>query len=188
MPIAFPSYLNQLDRITAPDYLPNEQDVLRSRVKTTGIIETKFSVKDLNFRWVHVPWGAWQVPAKGHRYASWPSVSPGWVTPASPHFLSIPILLPTAPIAATSLGYTPRAYGSYVGRTFENSCFFSQDVWCGWAEIREKEVDPLLWGCHLHHLLCSPQCLRYGAGGRRRSGEWPLHQAALIARSPQPIH
>lgn len=47
-----PSYLNQLDRITAPNYLPNEQDVLRSRVKTTGIIETKFSVKDLNFRWV----------------------------------------------------------------------------------------------------------------------------------------
>ncbi|XP_009874366.1 PREDICTED: guanine nucleotide-binding protein G(t) subunit alpha-2-like, partial [Apaloderma vittatum] len=44
-------YLNQLDRITAPGYLPNEQDVLRSRVKTTGIIETKFSVKDLNFRW-----------------------------------------------------------------------------------------------------------------------------------------
>uniref|UniRef100_A0A8D0G6C1 G protein subunit alpha transducin 2 n=1 Tax=Sphenodon punctatus TaxID=8508 RepID=A0A8D0G6C1_SPHPU len=43
-------YLNQLDRITAPDYLPNEQDVLRSRVKTTGIIETKFGVKDLNFR------------------------------------------------------------------------------------------------------------------------------------------
>ncbi|KAM6295181.1 guanine nucleotide-binding protein G(t) subunit alpha-2 [Aegotheles albertisi] len=43
-------YLNQLDRITAPNYLPNEQDVLRSRVKTTGIIETKFSVKDLNFR------------------------------------------------------------------------------------------------------------------------------------------
>uniref|UniRef100_F6RY09 G protein subunit alpha transducin 2 n=1 Tax=Ornithorhynchus anatinus TaxID=9258 RepID=F6RY09_ORNAN len=43
-------YLNQLDRITAPEYLPNEQDVLRSRVKTTGIIETKFSVKDLNFR------------------------------------------------------------------------------------------------------------------------------------------
>ncbi|KAM5256251.1 guanine nucleotide-binding protein G(t) subunit alpha-2 [Ctenodactylus gundi] len=43
-------YLNQLDRITDPNYLPNEQDVLRSRVKTTGIIETKFSVKDLNFR------------------------------------------------------------------------------------------------------------------------------------------
>lgn len=52
VPSCPPSYLNQLDRITAPDYLPNEQDVLRSRVKTTGIIETKFSVKDLNFRCV----------------------------------------------------------------------------------------------------------------------------------------
>lgn len=43
-------YLNDLDRITTPNYLPTEQDVLRSRVKTTGIIETRFSVKDLNFR------------------------------------------------------------------------------------------------------------------------------------------
>ncbi|XP_059112455.1 guanine nucleotide-binding protein G(t) subunit alpha-3 [Peromyscus eremicus] len=43
-------YLNDLDRITAPGYVPNEQDVLHSRVKTTGIIETQFSFKDLNFR------------------------------------------------------------------------------------------------------------------------------------------
>ncbi|XP_072279693.1 guanine nucleotide-binding protein G(t) subunit alpha-2 [Pyxicephalus adspersus] len=43
-------YLNQLDRITASNYIPNEQDVLRSRVKTTGIIETQFSFKDLHFR------------------------------------------------------------------------------------------------------------------------------------------
>ena len=50
MPMTFLSYLNQLDRITAPSYLPSEQDVLRSRVKTTGIVETKFCVKDLNFR------------------------------------------------------------------------------------------------------------------------------------------
>lgn len=33
-----------------PGYVPTEQDVLRSRVKTTGIIETQFSFKDLNFR------------------------------------------------------------------------------------------------------------------------------------------
>ncbi|KAK7834885.1 hypothetical protein U0070_022856 [Myodes glareolus] len=45
-------YLNDLDRITAPGYVPNEQDVLHSRVKTTGIIETQFSFKDLNFRYV----------------------------------------------------------------------------------------------------------------------------------------
>ncbi|XP_074873482.1 guanine nucleotide-binding protein G(t) subunit alpha-3 [Carettochelys insculpta] len=43
-------YLNDLDRLTAPGYIPNEQDVLRSRVKTSGIIETQFSFKDLNFR------------------------------------------------------------------------------------------------------------------------------------------
>ncbi|XP_075469718.1 guanine nucleotide-binding protein G(t) subunit alpha-2 isoform X2 [Ascaphus truei] len=45
-----PYYLNELDRITAPNYIPNEQDVLRSRVKTTGIIESQFSFKDLHFR------------------------------------------------------------------------------------------------------------------------------------------
>ncbi|XP_060100378.1 guanine nucleotide-binding protein G(t) subunit alpha-3 [Heteronotia binoei] len=43
-------YLNDLDRLTKPGYVPNEQDVLRSRVKTTGIIETQFSFKDLHFR------------------------------------------------------------------------------------------------------------------------------------------
>ncbi|KFP48315.1 Guanine nucleotide-binding protein G(t) subunit alpha-3, partial [Cathartes aura] len=43
-------YLNDLDRLAMPDYVPSEQDVLHSRVKTTGIIETQFSFKDLNFR------------------------------------------------------------------------------------------------------------------------------------------
>ncbi|XP_064822372.1 guanine nucleotide-binding protein G(t) subunit alpha-2-like [Oncorhynchus masou masou] len=43
-------YLGELDRITKSDYLPNEQDVLRSRVKTTGIIEEQFSCKELHFR------------------------------------------------------------------------------------------------------------------------------------------
>lgn len=40
-----------MDRIAAPGYVPNEQDVLHSRVKTTGIIETQFSFKDLHFRY-----------------------------------------------------------------------------------------------------------------------------------------
>uniref|UniRef100_S4RPV7 Guanine nucleotide binding protein (G protein), alpha transducing activity polypeptide 2 n=1 Tax=Petromyzon marinus TaxID=7757 RepID=S4RPV7_PETMA len=43
-------YLNDLDRLMNPSYLPNEQDVLRSRVKTTGIIEDSFCFKDLQFR------------------------------------------------------------------------------------------------------------------------------------------
>uniref|UniRef100_A0A3Q1JXA7 Guanine nucleotide binding protein (G protein), alpha transducing activity polypeptide 2 n=1 Tax=Anabas testudineus TaxID=64144 RepID=A0A3Q1JXA7_ANATE len=43
-------YLNEMDRICKPDYLPTEQDVLRSRVKTTGIIEEQFACKELHFR------------------------------------------------------------------------------------------------------------------------------------------
>lgn len=43
-------YLNSLDRISQPDYLPTQQDVLRTRVKTTGIIETHFSFKGLYFK------------------------------------------------------------------------------------------------------------------------------------------
>ncbi|XP_016126619.1 guanine nucleotide-binding protein G(t) subunit alpha-1-like [Sinocyclocheilus grahami] len=43
-------YLNDLERLVKPGYDPTEQDVLRSRVKTTGIIETQFSFKDINFR------------------------------------------------------------------------------------------------------------------------------------------
>uniref|UniRef100_A0A673I440 Guanine nucleotide binding protein (G protein), alpha transducing activity polypeptide 2 n=1 Tax=Sinocyclocheilus rhinocerous TaxID=307959 RepID=A0A673I440_9TELE len=43
-------YLSEMDRICKPDYIPTEQDVLRSRVKTTGIIEEQFSCKELYFR------------------------------------------------------------------------------------------------------------------------------------------
>ena len=39
------SYLRDLDRLSAPDYVPTEQDVLRTRVKTTGIVETHFTIK-----------------------------------------------------------------------------------------------------------------------------------------------
>ena len=46
------SYLNALDRISAPGYIPTEQDVLRTRVKTTGIVETHFTFKDLHFKLV----------------------------------------------------------------------------------------------------------------------------------------
>jgi len=43
-------YLNALDRISSPGYIPTEQDVLRTRVKTTGIVETHFTFKDLHFK------------------------------------------------------------------------------------------------------------------------------------------
>ncbi|KAL3308591.1 hypothetical protein Ciccas_012875, partial [Cichlidogyrus casuarinus] len=35
-------FLNALDRIRLPNYVPTQEDVLRTRVRTTGILETKF--------------------------------------------------------------------------------------------------------------------------------------------------
>uniref|UniRef100_F6RIM7 G protein subunit alpha i3 n=1 Tax=Monodelphis domestica TaxID=13616 RepID=F6RIM7_MONDO len=43
-------YLNDLDRISQTSYIPTQQDVLRTRVKTTGIVETHFTFKDLYFK------------------------------------------------------------------------------------------------------------------------------------------
>lgn len=48
---SFPlSYLNDLERIAKADYIPTQQDVLRTRVKTTGIVETHFTFKELHFK------------------------------------------------------------------------------------------------------------------------------------------
>lgn len=43
-------YLNDLDRIADPAYVPTEQDILRTRIKTSGIIETNFTFKNLLFK------------------------------------------------------------------------------------------------------------------------------------------
>ncbi|CAB3366323.1 Hypothetical predicted protein [Cloeon dipterum] len=47
-------YLSDLDRIRAPDYLPTEQDILRARQPTTGIIEYPFDLDSIVFRMVDV--------------------------------------------------------------------------------------------------------------------------------------
>jgi len=43
-------YFDEIKRITKPEYIPTQPDVLRSRVRTTGIVETKFSIKDMKFK------------------------------------------------------------------------------------------------------------------------------------------
>jgi len=43
-------FLDDLDRLGAKEYQPTEQDILRTRVKTTGIVEVHFSFKNLNFK------------------------------------------------------------------------------------------------------------------------------------------
>lgn len=47
-------YLDSIDRISTPDYLPNLQDILRVRVPTTGIIEYPFDLDSIIFRMVDV--------------------------------------------------------------------------------------------------------------------------------------
>ncbi|KAF3915094.1 hypothetical protein ABW21_db0209356 [Orbilia brochopaga] len=43
-------YFESIDRIAQPEYVPSDQDVLRSRVKTLGITETTFVIGDLTYR------------------------------------------------------------------------------------------------------------------------------------------
>ncbi|CAG8466785.1 22994_t:CDS:2 [Racocetra persica] len=43
-------YFDSIDRISQTDYFPTNQDVLRSRVKTTGITETTFFIGELTYR------------------------------------------------------------------------------------------------------------------------------------------
>jgi GTPase SAR1 family protein len=47
-------YLCSVDRILTESYVPTEQDVLRSRIQTTGIIETSFNVEGKKFTIVDV--------------------------------------------------------------------------------------------------------------------------------------
>ncbi|XP_054843566.1 guanine nucleotide-binding protein subunit alpha-14-like [Eublepharis macularius] len=48
------SYLSDLDHIAMPSYVPTQQDVLRVRVPTTGIIECPFDLENTIFRMVDV--------------------------------------------------------------------------------------------------------------------------------------
>ena len=45
------SYLDSLDRIGDRRYVPTVHDILRTRVKSTGIVEYEFDFKALHFRY-----------------------------------------------------------------------------------------------------------------------------------------
>ncbi|XP_075267005.1 guanine nucleotide-binding protein subunit alpha-14 isoform X1 [Opisthocomus hoazin] len=47
-------YLTDLDRIAMPSFVPSQQDILRVRVPTTGIIEYPFDLENIIFRMVDV--------------------------------------------------------------------------------------------------------------------------------------
>ena len=43
------SYLDDLDRVCGPEYIPSEQDVLRARAATQGLLEHKFLINKTAF-------------------------------------------------------------------------------------------------------------------------------------------
>jgi guanine nucleotide-binding protein G(i) subunit alpha len=44
------SFFSHIKRISNNDFVPNQQDVLRCRVKTTGIVESEFDFQNMKFR------------------------------------------------------------------------------------------------------------------------------------------
>lgn len=44
------SFFDNMARIMSPAFVPTETDVLRVRLRTTGVIETQFKVNHLTFR------------------------------------------------------------------------------------------------------------------------------------------
>jgi len=47
-------FLNAIRRISHPDYIPTEKDVLKTRVRTVGVMQTQFFYKNLYFKMVDV--------------------------------------------------------------------------------------------------------------------------------------
>lgn len=47
-------YFDNLDRMTSANWMPNDKDMLHARLRTTGIIETFFDLKEMTFRMMDV--------------------------------------------------------------------------------------------------------------------------------------
>jgi len=47
-------FVGRIDAVTQPDYLPSEADIFRSRVPTTGIVETTFMIDGHKFKMIDV--------------------------------------------------------------------------------------------------------------------------------------
>jgi len=43
-------FFDRVNEISQPNYIPNEQDILRSRVRTTGIVENRFEIEGNEFK------------------------------------------------------------------------------------------------------------------------------------------
>ena len=50
---SYDSFFDAVDRLYDPSYIPDDADILRCRVKSTGITETTFHIGTLTYRQVH---------------------------------------------------------------------------------------------------------------------------------------
>lgn len=50
--IASGSFFDILDQIAQPTYIPSEEDVIRVRIQTTGIFESRFEIGPMIFQYV----------------------------------------------------------------------------------------------------------------------------------------
>ena len=46
------SYLDSIDRIMDADYICTDEDILKSRVRTSGIVEEKYKIDGVDFVYV----------------------------------------------------------------------------------------------------------------------------------------
>eukprot|EP01124_Arcella_intermedia_P009508 TRINITY_DN1619_c0_g1_i1.p1 TRINITY_DN1619_c0_g1~~TRINITY_DN1619_c0_g1_i1.p1 ORF type:complete len:346 (-),score=70.86 TRINITY_DN1619_c0_g1_i1:187-1224(-) len=47
-------FMESIGRIVEKDFQPTQEDILRSRVKTVGVVESQFTIENLNFRMIDV--------------------------------------------------------------------------------------------------------------------------------------
>ncbi|KAH8107450.1 G-alpha-domain-containing protein [Phellopilus nigrolimitatus] len=83
-------YLNDVERITALKYIPTDDDVLRARLKTLGVVEHSFSIKGgVHGTGASVDWRIYDVGGARHQRQAW-----------APYFEDVNAIIFLAPISA----------------------------------------------------------------------------------------
>ncbi|KAF8641106.1 hypothetical protein AX17_000749 [Amanita inopinata Kibby_2008] len=81
-------YLDEIPRITAKKYIPTDADVLKARLKTTGVVEHTFSVRSHKSR-TAVHWRIYDVGGSRNQRQAW-----------APYFEDIDAIIFLAPVSA----------------------------------------------------------------------------------------
>ncbi|KAI0095144.1 guanine nucleotide binding protein, alpha subunit [Irpex rosettiformis] len=82
-------YLDEIDRITATRYFPTDEDVLKARLRTTGVTEHVFKLNDPGTREIPLDWIIYDVGGARHQRHAW-----------APYFDNVDAIIFLAPISA----------------------------------------------------------------------------------------